>query len=241
MNDPLNSDPPWDPDFFANIQSTESERDPQCPVDALYHSTIEQCRADKQSWVARFRDAATPKRALGVAVFFAMLLSVFFATAPDSVKNAMTARWWFTAFGYVALIFVSTAWLLRPVYRPEISVRRIGWLAACSMVAVIAFAFYTAHSNALESFNPQSTIACFGFGIAMAVPIFAVLRLVDRGTPLGNVLGAVASGVAAILLLQLHCPLASRDHLLFGHGSVLAAFLVVVLGLRWLRIRKKGV
>ena len=72
--------------------------------------------------------------------------------------------------------------------------------------------------------------ACMGVGLLLGVPVYALLRLVDRGNALGSLVAAAAAGVAGNFVLKAHCPIAGATHELFGHASVALVF-VVGLGL----------
>jgi hypothetical protein len=72
-------------------------------------------------------------------------------------------------------------------------------------------------------------LPCFGWGLIMALIAVAVLRLFDRGGSRAALLLASASGLAANLLLLLHCSVSEPQHMLIGHLGVL---LVVLAGAR---------
>ena len=76
--------------------------------------------------------------------------------------------------------------------------------------------------------------ACMGVGLLLGIPVYGLLRLVDRGNALGNLVAAAAAGVAGNFVLKAHCSIAGTTHELFGHASVALVF-VVGLGLvhRW--------
>jgi hypothetical protein len=77
--------------------------------------------------------------------------------------------------------------------------------------------------------------ACMGVGLLLGVPVYALLRLVDRGNALGSLVAAAAAGVAGNFVLKAHCSIAGTSHELLGHASVALVF-VVGLGLvhRWI-------
>jgi hypothetical protein len=61
---------------------------------------------------------------------------------------------------------------------------------------------------------------CMYVGLTLGIPVYIVLRIVDRGSPLGAVLAASAAGLLANLVLQVHCPVTSVGHRLVGHASI---------------------
>jgi hypothetical protein len=77
--------------------------------------------------------------------------------------------------------------------------------------------------------------ACMGFGLLLGVPVYALLRLVDRGNAFGSLIAASAAGLAGNFVLKAHCAIETTGHVLLGHASVAVLF-VVGLGLvhRWI-------
>jgi hypothetical protein len=69
---------------------------------------------------------------------------------------------------------------------------------------------------------------CMGVGLLLGIPVYALLRLVDRGNALGSLIAAAAAGVAGNFVLKAHCPVPGTAHELLGHASVAMLF---VLGL----------
>ncbi len=79
----------------------------------------------------------------------------------------------------------------------------------------------------------RDAAACFGYGVAASLPVLGVLAVLQRlppTTPRAAAMAAVGAGLGGVLALQMHCPIAVRDHLFLGHASVpLAALLAVLL------------
>ena len=61
--------------------------------------------------------------------------------------------------------------------------------------------------------------ACMGVGLLLGIPVYALLRLVDRGNALGNLVAAAAAGVAGNFVLKAHCAIPGTSHELLGHAS----------------------
>lgn len=82
------------------------------------------------------------------------------------------------------------------------------------------------------------SVACFGYGSALAAPSFALAWALDRGLEVPFrvwALGAGAVGLVANLILLVHCPITNRAHLLAGHFSIgLAWFLALAMVEPWL-------
>lgn len=72
---------------------------------------------------------------------------------------------------------------------------------------------------------------CGPGGILLALPMIALIRLLDRGSSVGALVAVSAAGVAANTVMQLHCSITDSAHLLLSHaivGVVLLLGLVVI-------------
>lgn len=81
----------------------------------------------------------------------------------------------------------------------------------------------------------RDAFACFVYGVGAALPVMGVLALLQRLPPTGARIAALAAGGAGlggVLALQMHCPIAMRDHLLLGHAFVPLFVLLAVLLVR---------
>ena len=65
-----------------------------------------------------------------------------------------------------------------------------------------------------------AALRCLLIGSAVAAGMYAVLRGLDRGGSRRLLLMAACAGLAANLMLQLHCPKTAPLHLLLGHLGV---------------------
>ena len=102
----------------------------------------------------------------------------------------------------------------------------LGLLAFALLVPVLA-AFAPA-TEASRLANPEGALGCFGYGALLTLPIAALLWAFDRDDrpSLRTVcLSAAALGLAANLLLELHCANGNATHVLLGHASLGAAWL----------------
>jgi len=83
-------------------------------------------------------------------------------------------------------------------------------------------------TEASRHFGPEGALSCFSYGAALTVPVALLLWAFDRDDKpsLRTVgLSAVALGLSANLVLELHCPNGNAVHLVLGHASI---------GLAWL-------
>ena len=132
------------------------------------------------------------------------------------------------ALGSLALLLgLSLHQALRPLHRPPMPRgMRIG-VVALTIGATLLLALLSPDDPAdvgrgrgmLELVSP-----CLFIGLGLGVPIYLVLRLLDRGAGLGALLAACAAGLAGNLALQLHCPNDAPEHLMLAHFSVALLF-----------------
>jgi hypothetical protein len=83
-------------------------------------------------------------------------------------------------------------------------------------------------TEASRHFGPEGALGCFVYGAVLTVPVALLLWAFDRDDEpsLRSVgLSAVALGLSANLVLELHCPSGNALHLLLGHASIGIAWL----------------
>jgi hypothetical protein len=83
---------------------------------------------------------------------------------------------------------------------------------------------HTGHPASLlgvgDDFIPRVR-GCLMLGVVAALPVVALLRVLDREDnprPARDVLHGALAGIAGLAAVHLHCPLTSHAHLLAGHG-----------------------
>ncbi len=121
------------------------------------------------------------------------------------------------------------AWVaLKPLHVPAWSHAKcwaaIGFATSCTFILCVL--------PQVESTMVGSAGGCFAFGTLLSIPIFAFVRQLDRGAVLSAVLAGAAGGLVGNVVLQLHCPVTERGHLLTGHFLVLVAFVLVGVTVR---------
>ena len=109
-------------------------------------------------------------------------------------------------------------------------------------VGALALPFLIAFAPATEASRhagPEGALGCFMYGALLTLPTAALLWAFDRDDrpSLRTVcLSAVALGLSANLVLELHCPSGNAQHLLLGHASIGVAWLAA-----WSLVRRASV
>ncbi|MEO0324795.1 MAG: hypothetical protein AAF447_17665 [Myxococcota bacterium] len=144
-----------------------------------------------------------------------------------------------TVLSLGALFTIVLLAALRPAYLPALPPGRSRALTGLAVAATCVVAVVPALAG--EGLHPEHagflfhSIPCLVFGLLGAAPVYAAVRLVDRDG--GHLLGAVAAGLAAGAILEVHCPLAGVAHRGFGHVAVLGLLLAGAFAIDRLRVR----
>ena len=129
--------------------------------------------------------------------------------------------------GLLAVELVLVMWPLQLPAAPR-------WLVNAALIGpplVLAglYALPPAHTDHPRSLVPDGfgsmlagTVRCLVVGSLLGAGVFALFRALDRGGARRRLLMAAGAGLAANLLLQLHCAVTAPSHLLIGHFGVLA-------------------
>lgn len=128
-----------------------------------------------------------------------------------------------------------------PLERAAARLRTLLALVAWTLPCMLLFA-PEARAGA-EDFSSSGfalrSLACFGYGSALAAPSFALLYAFDRDERVPHRVLASAAGLVAVLsslILLVHCPSTQRAHLIAGHFSIgLVWFVAVSIASFWRR------
>lgn len=192
---------------------------------------------------ARLRALPTRVRGaiLGVGVLLSLLVAVLLLGWRGDFEQYSPALFW----GVVATLVGGLSWgalrLVRGATAPLDVAERDRAVASSllvlpalvALVAPLGAAHVASSGLAEDSATAWSTAGtCFGFGAASVVPLLVLMWMLERrdSVPVAGLvsMGALA-GVAANLILHLHCASAHLGHLLLGHASIGLAW---ALGLR---------
>jgi hypothetical protein len=177
------------------------------------------------------------RRTILAAVTFAILAGAFVLVRRPDFDTYPPLRMAASLAALFVLIVASFAVGTRPIHLPA----RSPWIHRALVVAGIAGAFLVAIVPVAEvGGRPSDLITALGmpclyFGVLIAIPVFALAKLLDRGrNPIAVLLAGLASGLFGEMVLQVHCPSCDPLHLVFGHFTVVLAFVLLVLGIGWI-------
>jgi hypothetical protein len=204
----------------------------------MYTEVKRKCEESDKTLSGFLRSRSTAVRRLIVLAVFATLAIAGWYTLPVVDESVRGPQWIATLLSFCLLLIVAMVMVTRPVHRPALPRWQVACLIAVAIGATVLAAFWPG-ADARAAAHPHDTGvmvgACMGVGLLLGVPVYALLRLVDRGSSFGNLVAAAAAGLAGNFVLEAHCSIESAHHVLLGHASVAILF-VVGLGLvhRWI-------
>ncbi|HEX6243625.1 MAG TPA: hypothetical protein VFZ61_22080 [Polyangiales bacterium] len=201
-------------------------------LDAL-RSSLDAALAEERGLGAFLRSRTTPLRLVvaGVLLLAAMGAVWLLAARVDQELYPMWRLLLGLGFMLVAF-FASVGLALWPLSRPAPRPRLVSTVLALAPVLLAGlYLMPAAHADHPASLQQPGTAAllvraspCFGVGVLIALLSVWGLRRLDRGGTRVALLLATASGVAANILLLLHCPMTAPAHMLLGHLGVMLVF-----------------
>lgn len=202
-------------------------------LDRMFADVKKRCDKSDRTVRGFLRSRSTAVRRLIVLSVFGALGAFALSNIPMVDESMRNVHWMITLGAFVVLLVIAMMVVTRPVHRPELPRWQIVCLVCIAIGATVLAAFSpgsAAQAATHEHANGFMAGACMGFGLLLGVPVYAALRLVDRGNAFGSLVAAAAAGLAGNFVLEAHCAIDSPGHVLLGHASVAILF-VVGLGL----------
>ncbi|MDD9939223.1 MAG: hypothetical protein OXT09_36890 [Myxococcales bacterium] len=208
----------------------------QAELSELWKDLSPRVEAQERTVLGRLRALSTTTR-LALAALMALLavLASLLLTPRPELSAYPPARMALVLCGCGVLLALALRTGLRPVHRPSPSVQASVALALSAVLSALLFALLPEAHHLLPHTAPlpHETVwdrarPCLLFGLGTGLPVFLLLRALDRGARYAPWLAAVALGLTGNLALQLHCPLTNSDHLVAGHVMVLVVALLAV-------------
>jgi len=184
------------------------------------------------------RSRSTAVRRMLVLSIFALLGLVGWFAFPLIGAENRSLQWMVSLVAFCVLLIMAIFMVTRPVHLPALPRWQSICLVCVAVGATMIAAFWPIPAALASTHDHGGGFmvgACMGVGLLLGVPVYALLRLVDRGNALGNLVAASAAGVAGNFVLKAHCSIPGTSHELLGHASVALVF-VLGLGLvhRWI-------
>ncbi|MGB5266801.1 MAG: hypothetical protein WBN30_09455 [Polyangiales bacterium] len=202
-------------------------------MDRMFCNVKAECDKSDRSIAGFLRSRSTMARRAIVLSVFATLAVVGWFAFPLVGDQARTVQWAISLATFCVLLVLAMFMVTRPVHLPAVPQWQSVCLVCIALGATVFAAFWphpAAQAATHEHVGGVMAGACMGVGLLLGVPVYALLRLVDRGNALGSLVAAAAAGVAGNFVLKAHCTVPGTSHELLGHASVAVLF-VVGLGL----------
>jgi hypothetical protein len=227
-----------DPALSAELARAVDARHAAADLDGVYaalHADFARERGPR-GWL---RERATVVRGLAAVGLVALLCAVVaFGFARPDLDSYPLPRMALSVSAIASLMIVCLVLALRPLQRPALP----PWAASAAvggsllvLAALYLVAPFEAQSAALDAGALRAALACMAVGLLLGVPVYGALLLLDRGGSQRALPMAIAAGLAANLVLHIHCPSAEPTHLMLGHFGA-AALLLIAIAL-WARTR----
>jgi hypothetical protein len=196
------------------------------------------CDQSDRTLAGFLRSRSTATRRLIVLSIFGLLATIGWFAFPLIADEGRSVQWTASLAAFCVLIVIAMFMVTRPVHLPALPRWQSVSLTCVAVGATVVAAFWPVPAAVAATHDHGGGFmagACMGVGLLLGVPVYALLRLVDRGNALGNLVAAAAAGVAGNFVLKAHCSIAGTSHELLGHASVAVVF-VLGLGLvhRWI-------
>ncbi|MGB0678275.1 MAG: hypothetical protein ACPGUV_01270 [Polyangiales bacterium] len=216
----------------------------------LFAALGEQIDQHERAPLRRARALSTRMRTAvaGLTLAVLVLATFTFARRANWTELPLWHRLWSTAsLGMLTWLTVAAA--LRPLHKPAWSAWRHTMCVALSLAATLTVALFppvlhpetaTAVTAASQAQAWRSALPCFAVGAVAGLPVYLLLRLLDRGPTLTPVLAAATAALTTNLILHVHCPALDRWHNLYGHFTVALFYIGVVAWLEWRLWRRRG-
>ena len=207
-------------------------------MDRMFIDMKARCDKNDRSVTGFLRSRSTVARRLIVLTVFSLLAIAGWFAFPLVGDQARTAQWTASLVTFCILLVLAMFMVTRPVHLPALPRWQSVCLACIAVGATVLAAFWPYPAAQAATHDHTGGVmagACMGVGLLLGVPVYALLRLVDRGNAFGSLVAAAAAGLAGNFVLKAHCSVPGTSHELLGHASVAVVF-VLGLGLvhRWI-------
>ena len=228
MTDSRDESPELDPTleaWLAEARASEGAAPPDlASLRAAVESRIAAAEGSPAFWLksrssGMRRAVAGGAAALIVALAGVLVLRGDFASYPP-IPMAI-------ALGSLAtLLGLAIHQALRPLHRPPMSRGARVAMVVLTLGATFALALFSPSDAADGAHGLLDHVSpCLFYGLLVGLPLYLVLRLLNRGGARTALLAACAAGLIGNLVLTLKCPIDDPEHLMLGHAQVAVLYL----------------
>lgn len=224
-------------------EARQAEPEVPADLDRMLADVEREMQQADSSWVFWLRSRATWMRrtiAFGAALLVVVLGGVL-VLRPD-IGDLGPSYLALTVGSLVVLLGLSLHAALRPIHYPAAPGWQRGAIVALTLASTGAIALLApAHGvPAGESFMSHVS-PCLFYGLLVGLPVYLLLRLLDRGSSAAALIAACAAGLTGNLVLSLHCPRHDAEHLMAAHFAVALLFVAGLGAAHWVvgRVRSR--
>ena len=179
-------------------------------VDQMFGEMKARCDKSDRTIAGFLRSRSTTARRVIVLSIFTVLAIIGWFAFPLIGAEGRTIQWTASLVAFCVLVVLAMFMVTRPVHLPALPRWQSLCLVCVAIGATVIAAFWPvpaalAAAATHEHGGGFMAGACMGVGLLLGVPVYALLRLVDRGNPLGAMIAAAAAGVAGNFVLKAHC------------------------------------
>lgn len=230
--------PELDPELEEWLaQAREAEDGPSdVDLDGMLGDVEGQIERAEGSWTFWLESRPTwLRRAVAIAAAVAVVgVGGAMVVRPDIAEQPVAFM--AVALGSMGVLLgASLYFALRPLHQPPLPRWLRGVLIGATLASTCALALFAPHEVPEQSAGLLEHVSpCLFYGLLAGLPVYGLLRLLDRGGATVALLGACAAGLTANLALQLHCPRNDLEHLMAAHFAVVLLFVGGLGVVHWL-------
>ncbi|MEZ4325721.1 MAG: NrsF family protein [Polyangiales bacterium] len=189
--------------------------------------------AEERRPLAGLRQRPTWQRALvGVAALGTLVMTTWVAIPRTDLASYPAWRLALELCAYGAAFVLCALVALRGAHLPALPPWKTYGLsgAAVALVALVGLLPAPhAHDEHVSRGVAELLSPCGLVGALVALPVYLLVRLLDRGSSLSAVAAGTAAGLAGNTFLQMHCANTGTAHMALGHAMVVVWCVLGVL------------
>lgn len=224
-------------------EARDAEPEVPADLDRMLGDVEKKMEAADQSWTFWLRSRATWMRRLIALSAAGLVVGVGGVVTLRDNFAQLPVPYIVAALGSLGVLLgLSLHQALRPLHQPPIK----GWqsraIVGLTLLATAGVALLAPTDLPVEIGASAGLFAhvgpCLFWGLLFGVPVYLMLRLLDRGSSTAALIAACAAGLSSNLVLQLHCPRSDPEHLMASHFAVALLFVAGLGIVHWVVDRR---